>query len=467
MSEDTLPPSLQESLLALLAFNDKQGTVVAAQVKPEHFDAPYQEIATKLLAYRREQGRAPGHAHLDDLFGWALERGDRAPRLRKLLAGITELGRGLNAGYIVGQTQNHIRRQSIKSAVMRASELYGANTETVQIEQVLYNALKAQTQGISTGTRLNDSNFTFLDRKPVDIPLGIKELDRIDFGLAYKQMLLYIAPKGSGKSWLCVHVGKQGLLHRAKVLHISCEMDEATVEGRYYQALFGVARRPVAYLRTKFEYDQLRRLVGWESQSVKPRMAFTDPNIRKFLREKRKPHGLRLGSIIIKEFPSGSLTLSNLQFYLDYLESMEKFVPTLVIIDYPDLMKHDMDNLRISIGQTVVGLRGLAQQRNFALFAPTQGGRGSLGAKRVRSNMVTEDISKVFTADNTLTYSQTEAEKRLNLARLYVDHARSTEGGYEIVISQAYSIGQYVLESALKSSMYDEQLRGEDGNSET
>jgi hypothetical protein len=240
-------------------------------------------------------------------------------------------------------------------------------------------------------------------------------------------------------------------------------MEEAIVEGRYFQALFAVARRPAMYTRTEFELDELRRLIGWNSTRAKPRASFTDPNIRAFLREKRRPHGLRLGSLIIKEFPSGGLTLSGLQFYLDYLEAVERFVPTLMIVDYPDLMKHDPDNLRISIGQSVVGLRGIAQQRNIAMFAPTQGGRATLGAKRVRSRDVTEDISKVFTADNVMTYSQTDAEKRYGLARLNAEHARNTEGGYEVVISQAYSIGQFVLDSAFKSSMYDEQIRGEGG----
>lgn len=461
LPEQTLPQSIQESLLALLAHNDKYGTIVAAQILPKYFDAPYQEFATKILAYRREYGRPPGHVHLDDIFGDSLFRGEKAQRNRRLLTGINELAKGLNAEFVANKAKEFIERQVLKSAVMRASEAYGTNVDTATIRGGLYAALKAQQQGISTGTRLGSSEeFAFLERKPVDIPIGIKELENIEFGPTAKQLLLYIASKETGKSWFSVYIGKQGIIHRAKVLHITCEMEEPLVEERYYQAFFSIAKRRANYLKTTLARDELKRLIGWDSDRVKPKVTFADPNIRKFLREKQKQH-YRLGSLIIKEFPSGSLTLSGLEFYLDYLESMEKFIPTLVIIDYPDLMKHDLNNFRLSIGQTFVGLRGIASQRNFALVAPTQGSKISFGAKRVQSTMVTEDISKVFTADNVLTYSQTEAEKKLGLARLYVNHARNTESGYEIVISQAYAIGQFALDSALKTTKYIEQFRGD------
>lgn len=469
MPEETLPPSLQESLLALLAYNDKFGTIVAAQVKPEHFDAPYQEIATKILSYRREQGRAPGHAHIDDLFGWHLERGDRAPRLRKLLIGITELSKGLNGEYVANRAQDFVRKQTLKSAIMRAGELYqsGGDDHVAQIEQVLYSALRAKQHILDPGTLLNDTNrsLRFFDRKEVDYPIGIKVLDEAGLGATAKEMLLYIAPKGTGKSWFAVHMGKQGLIHRAKVLHITLEMSEERVAERYYQSLFSAAWKNSPYSRTAFEYDDLKRLVDIKTARARPKMSFSAPDARKILRDKLKPWSNRLGTILIKEFASGSLTLSQLDTYLDYLEVSQKFIPTLVIIDYPDLMKQDSNNLRITTGQTFVGLRGMAQQRNFALVTPTQGGRSSIGAKRVRSKDVSEDISKVMTADNTLTYSQTEAEKRLGLARLFANHLRNAEGGQEIVISQAYAVGQYVLDSALMSKAYWERMK-EDGYEE-
>lgn len=469
--DESLPPSLQESLLALLSFDLAHGTTVALQVEAKHFDAPYQEIATKLLSYRREQGRPPGHAHLDDLFGWALERGEKAQRLRRLLGGITELYRGINAEYVAGRAHEFIRKQNLKAAIMRAGELYqqGGDDNVPQIEQVLYSALRHKQQSLDIGTFLSDTDksLRILDRRSaVGFPLGLKELDKIDFGPSPKQLFLYIASKASGKSWFCVHIGRRGLIQRARVLHITLEMDEDEVLGRYLQTLFGVSRRNVPYVTSIFEYDELERLENVKTVKRKPTLSFSDPHAKKLLRAKMKPHGLRLGAILVKRFPTGQLSIAQLTTYLDYLETVEKFIPTIMIIDYPDLMKIDPRNQRLELGRIFVDLRGLAVERNLAVIAPTQGGRASIGAKRVKSNMVSEDISKVFTADNTLIYSRTKAEELRGLARLNVAHARNTEGGHEIVITQSYATGQYVLDSALMSSAYWEQLKLMDADEE-
>ena len=76
--------------------------------------------------------------------------------------------------------------------------------------------------------------------------------------------------------------------------------------------------------------------------------------------------------------------------------------------------------------------------------------------------MVSEDISKINTADNVLTYSRTEAEKELNLARLFVSNARNNRDGDTIVISQSYNTGQYVVDSTPWASSYWDVIKADD-----
>jgi hypothetical protein len=68
--------------------------------------------------------------------------------------------------------------------------------------------------------------------------------------------------------------------------------------------------------------------------------------------------------------------------------------------------------------------------------------------------MISEDISKAFTADTVLTYSQTEQEEPLGLARLHVEYARNEARGQTVLLAQSYATGQYVLESALMRQEY-------------
>ncbi len=217
--------------------------------------------------------------------------------------------------------------------------------------------------------------------------------------------------------------------------------------------------RPDKFIKSYLDFDRLQRMTGWRSRTVTPNWTFADPGAQKLLRKKLRPHGARFGNLVVKHFSSGSLTVPLLEGYLDYLEVEEKFTPHVLIVDYPDLMKLDPKNLRIDTGRTFVELRGVLSRRNLAGFTPTQGGRDTIGAKFTSSKNVTEDISKVFTADQTMTYQQTPAEYELGLGRLSIEHARLLKGGAMIVITQSYSTGQYALQSAIMNQNYWEKLR--------
>jgi hypothetical protein len=469
--QEQFTESLQEALLAVLAFDQKHGALVAAQVLPENFDGFYHEIATAVLAYRKRYSKPPGRAHLEDLFSRAkLDPSDRKTHaLRRTLVNLAAQAESVNAEYVVSRTQDFIRSQKLKAALLEANERYmqGGDNAVAEVENILHGALRFRQTTLDAGTFLNqvEKSSVFQAREEGAYSLNIPELDRYGIGPVPKRMLLYIAPKNTGKSWFCVHVGRQCLLQKARVLHVTLEMGEIEVLDRLYQSFFGIATRPDQYVKSVFEFDELERFIGFKSRKSKPRLDFGDPQIKKILRKKVQHWGTRLNKLVIKEFPSGTLTINHLRGYLDYLELVQKFIPNVLIIDYPDLMKIGSNDYRLALGQTFVDLRGLAVERNMALITPTQSGRLSIGAKRVDSKDVTEDISKVFTADTVLTYSQTDAEAARCLGRILVNHARNAPKGMQVLLAQSYATGQYVLQSASLNNKYWEKLRelaGED-----
>lgn len=473
---EQLIESLQESVLAVLAFNNKYGALVAAQVTPENFDGIYNQIAAPVLNYWRRYNKAPGDAHLESLFSRAkLDPGDRRTHaLRRALVNLASYSESVNAEYIVNRTQDFVRTQKLKSALLAANERYaqGGENAVPEVEGILNSALKFRQQTLDAGTSLLDvtKSSIFLEKEEGARSLGIPALDRYNLGPTPKRLLLYIAPKNSGKSWFCVHVGRQCLLQGDKVLHITLEMPEHEVQTRYYQSIFGIAAQKELLMRPVLKFDELERLIGYKSSRFRPKLSLADNNIKSVVRNKVARWGNRLKRLRIKEFPSGSLTMGTLQGYLDYLERIEKFVPNVLIIDYPDLFNIDRrGEYRLALGRIFVELRGLGAERNFAVVTPTQSGRDSIGAKRVRSSQVTEDISKVFTADTVLTFSQTAAEATRGLGRIAVEHARSAPKGQEVLIAQSYATGQYVTQSAVMTSDFRNSLNEEDpsGNEET
>lgn len=263
-------------------------------------------------------------------------------------------------------------------------------------------------------------------------------------------------------SWFAVHCGRQAVVQGARVVHVTLEMDEDRVAQRYYQTFLGIASRRDKYPMTVLEMDDLDRAVGYKTKPVSPRAAFADPRIREWIRGKIKPWGTRLGRMVIKRFPTGQLTVDGLRGYLDYLEHAHKFVPGVVIVDYPDLMRLPARDYRIEIGRTYVALRGLAVDRNVAMVLPTQGNRSSLDASTVRGGMVSEDKTKLDTADVVLTYSQTRPEHKRGLARLGLEYSRNSDRGHVIVMTQSYPTGQYVVQSMLQSGAYWDAIKGGD-----
>ena len=192
-----------------------------------------------------------------------------------------------------------------------------------------------------------------------------------------------------------------------------------------------------------------------------------DPNIRRKLERKIKQFGRRyLDNIVVKQFPSGNLTVRQLEAHLDALESNERFIPDLLVVDYPDLMKVDKNNFRLAIDEIYKELRGIAVKRNLALAIVSQGNRGSEKAKNVGNDNVAEAWSKIAHADCVITYNQTPTEKLMGLARLTVTAGRNDEA-ITVIISQNYATGSFVVDSILMTGANYWDNLPKDGNEET
>src|SRR6185436_14202132 len=128
-----------------------------------------------------------------------------------------------------------------------------------------------------------------------------------------------------------------------------------------------------------------------------------------------------------------------LEAYLDNLEATEKFVPDLLIVDYPDLMDLQAGKsgqYRHGLAEVYKNLRGVSVSRNMALAVPTQINRAGSGAKYVGRKNVSEAYSKIADADVVISYSQTELEHKLHLARLAVIAGRNDADNITVVVSQ-------------------------------
>jgi replicative DNA helicase len=455
--------SLQENLLTLLSFDDARAPIIRGLVEPNLYGGHYRTIAARLYDYIDRYKKAPKD-HLPDILTDKLEAENKreAAIYEEAIESIHAAREGINAVYVMATLETFIKRQSLRSVAVDLTKALQRDTEE-SLEEAQTLIAKANTTALSVfdpGLRLSDKerSLRYLDRQEACFPTGIPELDKRGFGPTRKELWLLIANTKRGKSWGLLQLAKMAALHRLKVAHISLEMSEERIAQRYHQAFFAMAKRNEVLKTIKFQRDKLGRLTGQETLRMQPTLALDDPNIRRKLERRIDRHGDRLlHNIFVRDFPMGTLTINQLKAYLDNLELTERFVPDLLIVDYPDIMKLDKDNYRLAIDEVYKDLRGIASARNLACAVVSQAHRASAKAKLVGGENVAEAYVKLAHCDVGITYSQTPAELKLGLARLHVAGGRN-DGGVTVVISQQYGMGSFVVDSTIMKGNYWQSL---------
>lgn len=450
MTENRISASLAENLLTLLCFDERHCTVVRASITPSLFESPvFREIAGMACDFIDQFG-GPIAEHLPDHLEHILKGDDerKARTYEKVVTSLFESQDAVNPEYVIHSLQAFIRQSALKAGLVEAVEALDKG-DVDAAELALAKAQSKQLVSFDAGLNFSDPNamIGLLDElEEPGFDLNIKELD--DHGIIprRKEMMLFIAPRGRGKSWFLLHCAKQAIVQRWATVVITLEMSEKRYAARALQSFFSIAKRDASVELTKLIKDKNGRLLDVGTEIV-DRMTLKDPEAKGYIAGRARREFAKRKPFIIKEFPTGELDKQKLEAYLQNLERFHNIVPDLLVIDYPDLMKHDASQKRVELGAIFEQLRGVASKRNAALVVASQGNRESEKATTVTGDMVAEDISKIATADVAITYSQTRPEKKLKLARLLVEKARNDLDKFSVLITQNYDIGQFALDS--------------------
>jgi replicative DNA helicase len=464
--DEMLSGAMQENVLTVLCFHDDVAKAIRPALDASLFESRvYQDIAAQAMTFLDQYGTCVGD-HLYDVFEGVLEGEDtrKATLYKRTFSALAATKDGVNLQYVQEQLHKFIHLQGFKKAILEAVEKLEAG-RVDEAEVVMEEGLRKRSVSFDQGTRLTDTSKSlgFLNRTDEGFATGIEALDAAGIMPARKTMFLFIAAAKKGKSWFITHVGKFGLLQRLKVLVITLEMSEELYAQRFMQSLFSVSKREAQVMLPRMRRTDVGHFMGVDFANV-TRPSLTDSGIRRHLEQSIADKLTNKPPLIIKAFPTSSLTIAQYKAYLDSLERIHNFVPDMVLLDYPDLMDVATEDLRTGLSRLFKQLRGVAVERNHALVVPTQGNRDSASARTTADTHVSEDYSKIATADVAVTYSQTPEEKRMGLARLFVANARSDEDKFQVLVTQAYAVGQFALDSTRMQGDYWQVVeRGADG----
>lgn len=472
---ERLNSTLQENVITLLSFSDEHGKLIANMIDPALFEGDYRVIAERAVTYWQRHREAP-KLHTADLVADILEdpHNRKAGTYRRILDSMHTLSEHVNADYVLGQLRTFTRLQRTKDAILKSAERINAQQEIalVEIEDIWNDLLKSRELTFEPGTRLYDIDklLKFMESVPDEFVTGITALDRANIVPRRGTIFNFLGAASAGKTWFLTHVGKHALLRRMKVAHVSLEIDEEEQHLRYLMALFAVTKRAgdkVMSTTFKFErekFGSMMRLSGFDAEEVTPDFNMQSPYVRTELEQHLSALAGRVENLRIKRFPSGALTARGLEAYLDNLEATEGFIPDMVIVDYPRIMKIPQKDFRLGLGQLYVDLRGLFIERNVAGVVAHQLSRAGAEAAQASNAHISEDWSIAGTCDTIVVFSRTEAEAKHGLGRLFVSKARAERDKFGILMTQSYATGQFCLDSVLMEAKYFDHIKSFTGD---
>jgi hypothetical protein len=445
---ETISQSLAENLVTLLVWDDENGKILANILEPSFFEGDHRVLVERSINYWRTYQEAP-KSHISDLVEDILKdqkNTKRAAYLGRTLVFMKELSQSINSKYAMDRIHRHIRTYEMKRAILSSAERINSQETSSQdnaieeVEEIWNELLRSRSVSFDPGEGLDSvsSVLGYLAKKNIEFDLGVPTLTEKGIVPSRGTVTLFVAGPKIGKTWSSVHFGKRNLLKKHKVLHISLEMSQAEVLLRYYQSLFAIPKRYAEVDLTKFSYNENQEFSGVEFEKLKPAFGLDSPVVQDELDNKMQIFGGRLSNFKVKQFAPRSLSINGLVAYLDALEIHSKFIPDLLIIDSPYLLKESNKDYRISLGRNLEAVRAIAVDRNIAIIANHQ---------LSRKGEIAEDWSQLMTADTILQFFRTDAEKKYNLGRLFVSHARGEQDGFGLILTQNYAIGQFHLSS--------------------
>lgn len=266
-------------------------------------------------------------------------------------------------------------------------------------------------------------------------------LDRLVGGpLCRGELVAFLAPPKSGKTWWMVDTAITAMTRSKKVLFVSLEMTEDQMIRRFWQSLSGCSRRGEnspgsQFVKNGNKWDLVQGERTTKRVDLEP----------KSIEEIQKVYNDLGGELKFRCYPTGTLTLQKLQSELKLLEVFEGFVPDVIVLDYADIMalppgkekRHQLDALWM-------GLKGITNERNILIVTASQTNRETVGGKRdADETNIAEAASKINHVNRMITINRSPRDKRMGIYRMSCQTMRDGRECYEqLIVLNCLEIGR-------------------------
>ena len=327
------------------------------------------------------------------------------------------------------------KNQVIKNAIMESVELLD-NHQYDDIKGVMDTAMRAGVERDIGHEYITGFEERITEQARNTLPTKWDSINELmDGGLAGGELGVIVAPAGIGKSWTLQALGAEAVKKGKTVIHYTLELNAEYVGLRYDTIVSGQPTGNLQY----YKEDVLKAI------------------------------GKLKGDLIIKYYPTRTASVNTITSHLQQCE-LQGIKPDLVLVDYADIMKStsNFTEKRHQIGHIYEELRGMAGEFEIPVWTASQANRSSLEEDVIGADKVSEDYSKVMTADFVMSMSRKVEDKIANTGRFHVIKNRfgpdgitfpatiNTNTGY-IMIYESTTVGGKEVQGKMNNA--DEYIR--------
>lgn len=276
---------------------------------------------------------------------------------------------------LVKETEKWCQQRALELGILESVEIITNKKESIgKIEEIIKKALS-----VCFDVHIGHDYFDdaaqrlkwYYDDEEV-IPFDIEALNTATGGgLRRKALGVFMAPPKRGKSLFLCHSAASFIRSGQNVLYLTCELSEKMISKRIDANLLDI-----------------------EMGELNPRL---DKN--KFKDRFKKVFSQSHGKLIVKEYPSGTLTSNHIRNLLRELKGKKDFIPDVIIIDYLNICASStlssqlVGNTNLYVGKIVIEMRAIAQEYDVAMLSAVQNNRGSV-KKGTETGM--DDLADAF-----------------------------------------------------------------------
>jgi len=393
----------QEKIFQGLLIDHNWAAQMVELMTHEYFELKYlQYLCDRFFGFYLKYKNFPTLNLLVSIIRDELTEGNDAILREQVVEFLSRVKSSPNIGdinYVKDKTLDFCKKQSLQQALEDSVKaITSENYEAVL--SIMKDAVFKGSPSTTGHDFFNDYEARFAKISRVTCPTGIPQLDKRDVlngGLARGEIGVVTANTGVGKSHYLVSMGAEALRLGKNVVHYTFELTEHAVGIRYDSNLCDITSSDVIDKKDLV-------LKHYEENDY--------------------------GRLIIKQYPTGSASIVTIRNHIEKL-SMKDFVPSLIIIDYADIMRstRSYDSLRHELKLIYEELRNLAMEMNIPVWTASQANRDSAKSDIVGLENMSEAYGKAMVADVVISLSRKPLEKSTGAGRLFIAKNRAGRDG--------------------------------------